>query len=136
MQSSIIMLDSSWHHILLLWLPIPCQWRILIEAPFQPLCCNNFGLDLWTPGIYHHLYFHLCFFPMQIPSRRQTDKVQCYEPATMKYLGYFPALKADEVSALVICIFTQATRIYVVSLLGLIFTSTLCTILKFAYLFL
>ncbi|KAL3508163.1 hypothetical protein ACH5RR_033545 [Cinchona calisaya] len=32
-----------------------------------------------------------------IPSRRQTDKVQCYEPATMKYLGYFPALKADEV---------------------------------------
>lgn len=73
---------------------------------------------------------------MQIPSRRQTDKVQCYEPATMKYLGYFPALKADEVSALVICIFTQATRIYVVSLLGLIFTSTLCTILKFAYLFL
>nr|GEU99937.1 aldehyde dehydrogenase 22A1 [Tanacetum cinerariifolium] len=32
-----------------------------------------------------------------IPSRRQTDKVQCYEPATMKYLGYFPALKPDEV---------------------------------------
>lgn len=32
-----------------------------------------------------------------IPSRRHTDKVQCYEPATMKYLGYFPALKPDEV---------------------------------------
>lgn len=32
-----------------------------------------------------------------IPSRRQTDKVQCYEPATMKYLGFFPALKPDEV---------------------------------------
>ncbi|KAL4592404.1 hypothetical protein LXL04_005397 [Taraxacum kok-saghyz] len=32
-----------------------------------------------------------------IPSRRQTDKVQCYEPATMKYLGYFLALKPDEV---------------------------------------
>lgn len=32
-----------------------------------------------------------------IPSRRQTDKVQCYEPATMKYLGYNPALKPDEV---------------------------------------
>ncbi|XP_008810296.1 aldehyde dehydrogenase 22A1-like [Phoenix dactylifera] len=27
----------------------------------------------------------------------QTDKVQCYEPATMKYLGYFPALTLDEV---------------------------------------
>ncbi|EPS64037.1 hypothetical protein M569_10743, partial [Genlisea aurea] len=32
-----------------------------------------------------------------IPSRRQRDKVQCYEPATMKYLGFFPALKPDEV---------------------------------------
>ncbi|KAJ0979933.1 hypothetical protein J5N97_015407 [Dioscorea zingiberensis] len=27
----------------------------------------------------------------------QSDKVQCYEPATMKYLGYFPALTPDEV---------------------------------------
>ncbi|XP_072975938.1 aldehyde dehydrogenase 22A1-like [Typha angustifolia] len=27
----------------------------------------------------------------------QTDKVQCYEPATMKYLGYFPALTPAEV---------------------------------------
>jgi hypothetical protein len=27
----------------------------------------------------------------------QTDKVQCYEPATMKYLGYFPALAPQEV---------------------------------------
>nr|AIL24124.1 betaine aldehyde dehydrogenase 2 [Tamarix hispida] len=33
-----------------------------------------------------------------IPRRiRQTDKVQCYEPATMKYLGFFPALTPDEV---------------------------------------
>ncbi|GMH18895.1 hypothetical protein Nepgr_020736 [Nepenthes gracilis] len=33
-----------------------------------------------------------------IPTRgKQTDKVQCYEPATMKYLGFFPALKSDEV---------------------------------------
>ncbi|KAI3459216.1 hypothetical protein Pfo_015879 [Paulownia fortunei] len=32
-----------------------------------------------------------------IPSRRHTDKVQCYEPETMKYLGHFPALKPDEV---------------------------------------
>ncbi|XP_037483404.1 aldehyde dehydrogenase 22A1-like [Triticum dicoccoides] len=27
----------------------------------------------------------------------QTDMVRCYEPATMKYLGYFPALTPDEV---------------------------------------
>ncbi|KAL9274608.1 Aldehyde dehydrogenase 22A1-like protein [Drosera capensis] len=33
-----------------------------------------------------------------IPRRgRPTDKVQCYEPATMKYLGFFPALQPDEV---------------------------------------
>ncbi|XP_059646585.1 aldehyde dehydrogenase 22A1 isoform X2 [Cornus florida] len=32
-----------------------------------------------------------------IPSKRHTDKVQCYEPATMKYLGYFSALEPDEV---------------------------------------
>ncbi|OVA02521.1 Aldehyde dehydrogenase domain [Macleaya cordata] len=37
---------------------------------------------------------------MQIPRRgkaAQTDRVQCYEPATMKYLGFFPALTSDEV---------------------------------------
>lgn len=32
-----------------------------------------------------------------IPSKRQADRVKCYEPATMKYLGFFPALKPDEV---------------------------------------
>lgn len=33
-----------------------------------------------------------------IPSRGRTpDKVQCYEPATMKYLGFCPALRPDEV---------------------------------------
>ncbi|KAK9147058.1 hypothetical protein Sjap_006961 [Stephania japonica] len=35
-----------------------------------------------------------------IPSRgrtAQSDKVQCYEPATMKYLGFFPSLTAEEV---------------------------------------
>ncbi|KAJ9699785.1 hypothetical protein PVL29_005585 [Vitis rotundifolia] len=33
-----------------------------------------------------------------IPSRgRTTEKVQCYEPATMKYLGFCPALQPDEV---------------------------------------
>ncbi|KAJ3683043.1 hypothetical protein LUZ60_013270 [Juncus effusus] len=36
-----------------------------------------------------------------IPRRGKTvqkDRVQCYEPATMKYLGYFPALTPDEVT--------------------------------------
>ncbi|PQQ20373.1 aldehyde dehydrogenase 22A1 [Prunus yedoensis var. nudiflora] len=36
-----------------------------------------------------------------VPPRGRTPqaetKVQCYEPATMKYLGYFPALTTDEV---------------------------------------
>lgn len=33
-----------------------------------------------------------------IPSRGRTpEKVQCYEPATMKYLGFCPALRPDEV---------------------------------------
>ncbi|XP_066168595.1 aldehyde dehydrogenase 22A1-like [Oryza sativa Japonica Group] len=35
--------------------------------------------------------------PPRKGKRAQTDKVQCYEPATMKYLGYFPALTPDEV---------------------------------------
>ncbi|MQM10438.1 hypothetical protein Taro_043339 [Colocasia esculenta] len=26
----------------------------------------------------------------------QTDKVHCYEPATMKFLGYFPAMTPEE----------------------------------------
>ncbi|GFZ11495.1 aldehyde dehydrogenase 22A1 [Actinidia rufa] len=43
---------------------------------------------------------------MQIPSKRHTDKVQCYEPATMKYLGYFSELKPDEVKERV----TQARK--------------------------
>ncbi|KAL6956347.1 hypothetical protein U1Q18_049727 [Sarracenia purpurea var. burkii] len=33
----------------------------------------------------------------RVPSKRYTDKVQCYEPATMKYLGFFSELKPDEV---------------------------------------
>lgn len=43
-------------------------------------------------------------FTVQIPPRGRTPqsetKVQCYEPATMKYLGYYPALTPDEVSLL------------------------------------
>lgn len=41
-------------------------------------------------------------FAVKIPPRGRTQqsdrKVQCYEPATMKYLGYFPALTPAEVS--------------------------------------
>lgn len=37
----------------------------------------------------------------QVPPRgaaqQSAKKVQCYEPATMKYLGYVPALTHDEV---------------------------------------
>ena len=41
---------------------------------------------------------------MQIPSKRHTDKVQCYEPATMKYLGFFSELKPDEVGDAIIAL--------------------------------
>lgn len=37
---------------------------------------------------------------MQIPRKgkaAQSDRVHCYEPATMMYLGYFSALTTDEV---------------------------------------
>lgn len=42
---------------------------------------------------------------VQIPPRGRTQqadlKVQCYEPTTMKYLGYSPALTPAEVSDVV-----------------------------------
>jgi hypothetical protein len=43
---------------------------------------------------------------MQIPPRGRTQqadrKVQCYEPANMKYLGFYPALTPAEVSDVVL----------------------------------
>jgi len=47
----------------------------------------------------YHPNFVICPL-LEIPRKgkaAQTNKVQCYEPATMKYLGYFPALTPDEV---------------------------------------
>lgn len=35
--------------------------------------------------------------PPRVKTQQQDKRVQCYEPATMKYLGYFPALSRDEV---------------------------------------
>ncbi|XVF62456.1 hypothetical protein PTKIN_Ptkin09bG0009200 [Pterospermum kingtungense] len=47
------------------------------------------------------MFLQLTSTPPMIPPRGRTQqsdkKVQCYEPATMKYLGYFPALTPDEV---------------------------------------
>uniref|UniRef100_A0A0E0I5Y8 Aldehyde dehydrogenase domain-containing protein n=1 Tax=Oryza nivara TaxID=4536 RepID=A0A0E0I5Y8_ORYNI len=43
------------------------------------------------------VYYGYLTIPPRKGKRAQTDKVQCYEPATMKYLGYFPALTPDEV---------------------------------------
>ncbi|KAF2289049.1 hypothetical protein GH714_025495 [Hevea brasiliensis] len=34
--------------------------------------------------------------PLRGRTQQQDQKVQCYEPATMKYLGYFPALSPTE----------------------------------------
>ena len=35
--------------------------------------------------------------PPRGTAQQSSGKVQCYEPATMKYLGYVPALTPDEV---------------------------------------
>uniref|UniRef100_I1QDF2 Aldehyde dehydrogenase domain-containing protein n=1 Tax=Oryza glaberrima TaxID=4538 RepID=I1QDF2_ORYGL len=43
------------------------------------------------------VYYGYLTIPPRKGKRAQTDKVQCYEPATTKYLGYFPALTPDEV---------------------------------------
>lgn len=52
------------------------------------------------------LTFYWRMARMQIPPRGRTQqadrKVQCYEPATMKYLGYYPALTPAEVSDVVL----------------------------------
>jgi hypothetical protein len=37
--------------------------------------------------------------PPRGAAQQSGKKVQCYEPATMKYLGYVPALTPDEVCA-------------------------------------
>ncbi|KAF4358916.1 hypothetical protein F8388_012919 [Cannabis sativa] len=37
------------------------------------------------------------YIPPRGRAQQSDTKVQCYEPATMKYLGYFPALTPDEV---------------------------------------
>lgn len=52
-------------------------------------------------------------FAVKIPPRgraQQSDKkVQCYEPATMKYLGFFPALTPAEVSDAMLRFFLPVT---------------------------
>lgn len=89
------------------WFPTRlCSWKILPCACTRMICfywssCSLMYLSTllmirwWT--LKYLVYCVTIWNLMQIPSRRQTDKVQCYEPATMKYLGYFPALKPDEV---------------------------------------
>ncbi|TXG71595.1 hypothetical protein EZV62_000174 [Acer yangbiense] len=37
------------------------------------------------------------YIPPRGRTQQSDEKVKCYEPATMKYLGYYPALPADEV---------------------------------------
>ncbi|XP_022930425.1 aldehyde dehydrogenase 22A1-like [Cucurbita moschata] len=37
------------------------------------------------------------YIPPRVKTQQQDKKVQCYEPANMKYLGFFPALTRDEV---------------------------------------
>jgi hypothetical protein len=50
----------------------------------------------------HHRYTCLGnekYMCLQIPKKvKNSERVQCYEPATMQYLGFFPILKPEEVS--------------------------------------
>ncbi|KAE8730953.1 Aldehyde dehydrogenase 22A1 [Hibiscus syriacus] len=68
-------------------------WPIIVLAFAYAICrflCS-------FPQMFHPLMS----MPPTIPPRGRTQqsdrKVQCYEPATMKYLGYFPALTPAEV---------------------------------------
>lgn len=65
---------------------------IILICIFHKFSCDKLS-ETYVPPI--------GVFSIQIPPRGRTQsdtKVQCYEPATMKYLGFFPALTPDEVS--------------------------------------
>lgn len=84
------------HHDSLFLLSLFNSWKISLPS-------FVFILGVWLNRMSpKHLIAYLLFgigIPMQIPSRGRTlEKVQCYEPATMKYLGFCPALRPDEVS--------------------------------------
>ncbi|XP_019181178.1 PREDICTED: aldehyde dehydrogenase 22A1 [Ipomoea nil] len=68
-----------------------CRFLLMLIPPNVPSIDVD-ASDVLDDG--NHTKEHSFIY---IPSRRQTDKVQCYEPATMKYLGFIPALKPDEV---------------------------------------
>uniref|UniRef100_A0A0D3GV83 DUF295 domain-containing protein n=1 Tax=Oryza barthii TaxID=65489 RepID=A0A0D3GV83_9ORYZ len=75
-------------------------WPLLVLAAAYALCrILLFLIPPTVPSI--DVDASDVYAPLQIPPRKgkraQTDKVQCYEPATTKYLGYFPALTPDEV---------------------------------------
>ena len=76
-----------------------CHYLILEKSLPSFIYILGVWLNRMSPK---HLVAYLLFgigIPMQIPSRGRTpEKVQCYEPATMKYLGFCPALRPDEVS--------------------------------------
>ncbi|XP_058000894.1 aldehyde dehydrogenase 22A1 isoform X2 [Hevea brasiliensis] len=60
------------------------------STPAPPMC--------WM-GIKHRRtasYMRVFPIPLRGRTQQQDQKVQCYEPATVKYLGYFPALSPTE----------------------------------------
>ncbi|GJN33482.1 hypothetical protein PR202_gb22087 [Eleusine coracana subsp. coracana] len=69
-----------------------CRLLLLLIPPTVPSIDVDASDVLEDPKTDSFIYI-----PPRKGKSAQTDKVQCYEPATMKYLGYFPALTPEEV---------------------------------------
>ncbi|KAK3128094.1 hypothetical protein QOZ80_7AG0582510 [Eleusine coracana subsp. coracana] len=69
-----------------------CRLLLLLIPPTVPSIDVDASDVLEDPKTDSFIYI-----PPRKGKSAQTDKVQCYEPATMKYLGYFPALIPEEV---------------------------------------
>ncbi|KAH7573478.1 hypothetical protein JRO89_XS03G0156100 [Xanthoceras sorbifolium] len=77
-------------------------WPLIVLALAYAICRFLLMLippNCWTTGTKRRrtVSFILYSIPPRGRTQQSDKKVQCYEPATMKYLGYFPALSADEV---------------------------------------
>lgn len=85
----IIRFKFAFHYVLFL----ASLWVLKVITLFELYECDH---------VQHPVGCLSLVFNVQVPPRGRTPqaetKVQCYEPATMKYLGYFPALTPDEVS--------------------------------------
>ncbi|TKY54234.1 Aldehyde dehydrogenase 22A1 [Spatholobus suberectus] len=80
-----------------------CRFLLMLIPPKVPSIDVDTSdvLDDGNQAQENSFIYDLSLVPIQVPPRgasQQSGKiVQCYEPATMKYLGYVPALTHDEV---------------------------------------